>query len=65
MREPANVDTVLSFLIAIGIVGFGFWAMTKGIARSDWPAIWSLLGMMPVIVGLISLYFTICEVKTG
>ncbi len=49
------MDTVLSLLISAGIIAFGVWVVAGTIA-AGWPLVWTLMGLLPVIVGLISLY---------
>jgi hypothetical protein len=49
------MDTALSFLISVGIIAFGVWVVAMTIDES-WSLAWSLMGMLAVIVGLISLY---------
>jgi hypothetical protein len=48
------MDTVLSFLISAGIVAFGAWVVAGTIA-AGWPLVWTLMGLLAVMVGLISL----------
>ena len=47
------MDTVLSFLISAGIIAFGVWVVA-GTITAGWP--WTLMGLLAVIVGLLSLY---------
>jgi len=56
------MDTVLSFLISAGIVAFGVWVVAGTIAVG-WPLA-SLMGLLAVIVGLLSLFGSAREVKT-
>jgi hypothetical protein len=49
------MDRALSFLISAGIAAFGIWIIGSTI-RSGSPSVWTLLGILPVIVGSISLY---------
>jgi hypothetical protein len=48
------MDTVLSFLISAGIIAFGVWVVVATIA-AGLPLAWTLLGLLPVIVGSFSL----------
>jgi hypothetical protein len=50
------MDTVLAYLISIGIVGFGVWIVAADIAGSDIVPIWIVLGLLPIAVGLMSLF---------
>jgi hypothetical protein len=56
------MDTVFSFLISAVIIAFGVWVVAVTIA-TGWP--WTLMGMLAVIVGLISLYGSVRDAKTG
>jgi hypothetical protein len=47
------MDTVFSFLISAGIIAFGVWVVVSTIA-AGWA--WTLMGLLAVIVGLLSLY---------
>jgi hypothetical protein len=59
--EPI-MDTVLSLLISDGIIAFGVWVVAGTIA-AGWPLAWTLMGLLTVIVGLISLYGSVREAK--
>jgi hypothetical protein len=54
LRPLAIMDTVLSFLISAGIIAFGVWVVVATIA-AGLPLAWTLLGLLPVIVGSFSL----------
>jgi hypothetical protein len=47
----ANMDAAFSFLISIGIIAFGVWIVAATIATGS-----TLLGLLTVVVGSISLY---------
>ena len=49
------MDTTISFLISAGIIAFGVWIVAGTIAAGS-PLTWTLMGLLPVVVGLISLY---------
>ena len=49
------MDTVLSLLISVGIIAFGVWIVAGALAAGS-PLAWTLMGLLTVIVGLISLY---------
>jgi hypothetical protein len=55
------MDTVLSLLISAGIIAFGVWVVA-GTITAGWP--WTLMGLLAVIVGLLSLYESVQEAKT-
>jgi len=52
------MDMVLSFLISAGIIAFGVWVVVSTIA-AGW--VWTLLGLIAVIVGLLSLYGSVWD----
>jgi hypothetical protein len=58
----ANMDAAFSFLISVGIIAFGIWIVAGTIA-ADSPLAWTLIGLLPAIVGSISLYQAIRDVK--
>ena len=49
------MDEALSFLISAGIIAFGIWVVAGTIA-AGWPLAWTLMGLLAVTIGLISLY---------
>ena len=61
--EPI-MDTVLSFLISVGIIAFGVWIVAGTIAAGSLLG-WTLMGMTPVAMGLISLFSEIRSDKTA
>jgi hypothetical protein len=52
------MDMVLSFLISAGIIAFGVWVVVSTIA-AGW--VWTLLGLIAVIGGLLSLYGSVWD----
>jgi hypothetical protein len=56
------MDTVLSLLISVGIIAFGVWIVAGTLAAGS-PLAWTLMGLLTVIVGLISLYGSVREAK--
>jgi hypothetical protein len=50
-----EMDTALSYLISAGIIAFGVWIIL-GTLTAGTPLAWTLLGLLPVLVGSISLY---------
>ena len=56
------MDRVLSFLISVGIIAIGVWVVAGTIA-AGWPLA-ALMGLLPVIVGSLSLYGAIWEART-
>jgi hypothetical protein len=58
------MDTVLSFLISAEIIAFGAWVVAGTIA-AGWPLAWTLMGLLALIVGLISLYGSVRDAKTA
>jgi hypothetical protein len=55
------MDMVLSLLISAGIIAFGVWVVAETIT-AGWP--WTLMGLLAVIVGLLSLYGSVQEAMT-
>jgi hypothetical protein len=56
------MNRALSLLISAGIVGFGIWIMAHAITAGS-AVVWTLMGIPPVGVGLISLYQAITEAR--
>jgi hypothetical protein len=54
---------VLSFLISAGIIAFGVWVVA-GTIIAGWPLAWTLMGLLAVIVGLLSLYGSVRDART-
>ena len=57
------MDEALSFLISAGIIAFGIWVVAGTIA-AGWPLAWTLMGLLAVTIGLISLYGSVQDAKT-
>ena len=57
------MDTVFSLLISVGIIAFGVWIVAGTLAAGS-PLAWTLMGLLTVIVGLISLYGSVREART-
>ena len=58
------MNDAFSFSISIGIIAFGVW-ITAGTIGAGAHLAWMLLGLLPVIVGTISLYLAIREVRVA
>lgn len=56
------MDRALSLLISAGIAAFGVWIIGYTIASGS-PSGWALMGILPIIVGSISLYQAIGEAR--
>ena len=58
------MNDAFSFSISIGIIAFGIWiaAGTIGVGA---PLAWMLMGLLPVIVGAISLHLAIRDFKAA
>ena len=56
------MDAAFSFLISVGIIAFGIWIVAGTIAAGS-PLAWMLMGLLTVIVGSLSLYQAIGDVK--
>jgi hypothetical protein len=58
------MNDAFSLSISVGIIVFGLWIAASAIG-ADSSLAWMLLGLLPVIVGTISLYLTIGEIKAA
>jgi hypothetical protein len=56
------MNAVLSFLISTGIIAFGLWTITCSVEAGS-PVGFTVIGILPVAIGSISLYGAICEAK--
>jgi hypothetical protein len=56
------MNAAFSFLISVGILALGIWIVAGSIAAGS-PLGWTLLGLLAVIVGSISLYEAVRDVK--
>ena len=56
------VNAAFSFSISVGILVLGIWVAASTIAVGS-PLGWTLLGLLTVVVGSISLYEAIYDVK--
>jgi hypothetical protein len=56
------MNATFSFLISIGIIAFGIWIVAGTIGAGS-PLAWALMGLLTVIVGSISLYQSIRNLK--
>jgi hypothetical protein len=56
------MNAILSVLISAGIIAFGLWTITCSIEAGS-PIGFTLMGVLPVVVGLLSLYDSICEIR--
>jgi len=54
------MDRALPFLISAGIAAFGAWIIIHATGSGS-SLVWTLLGILPVVVGSISLYQAIGE----
>jgi len=59
-----NMDTALSYLISAGIIAFGVW-IVAGTVTAGSPMAWTLTGLLPMVVGSVSLYQVVRDVKTA
>jgi len=55
------MNDAVSFSISIGIIGFGIWIASGTIGAGSHLG-WMLIGLLPVMVGTISLYLAVREV---
>jgi hypothetical protein len=56
------MNAAFSFLISVGILALGIWIVAGSIAAGS-PLGWTLMGLLAVIVGSISLYDAVRDVK--
>ncbi len=56
------MNAAFSFLISIGILALGIWIVAGSIAAGS-PLGWTLMGLLTVIVGSISLYDAVRDVR--
>lgn len=57
------MDTLVAYLISIGLIAFGIGIVVFGaMTASGWLLVWTIFGLMPVVVGILSLF---CEVRNG
>jgi hypothetical protein len=49
------METVVAYLISIGIIAFGIWIVAWTLAVGS-PLAWTLMGLVTVAVGSLSLY---------
>jgi hypothetical protein len=49
------MDAAFSYLISVGLIAFGVW-IAAAKAGSGSLLVWTLVGLIPVVVGLISLF---------
>jgi hypothetical protein len=60
------MNDAFSFSISLGIIAFGIWIATGTVGAGSHLAshlAWMLMGLLPVIVGTISLYLAIRDVR--
>jgi hypothetical protein len=51
------MDTAVSYLISTGLIAFGAWIVFAAVnASSGSLLVWTIMGLMPVAVGLFSLF---------
>lgn len=58
------MNDAVSFSISLGIIAFGIWIVAGTIGAGSDLA-WMLIGLLPVVVGMISLYLAIREVRVA
>jgi hypothetical protein len=58
------MNDACSLSISVGIIAFGIWIAVGAIGAGAHLA-WMLMGLLPVIVGTISLYLAIRDVKVA
>ena len=58
------MDTELSYLISAGIIAFGVW-IAVGTVTAGSPMAWTFTGLVPIVVGSISLYQVVSGDKSA
>ena len=58
------MNDACSVSISVGIIAFGLWIAAGTISAGSHLA-WMLMGLLPIIVGTISLYLAIRDVKVA
>jgi len=58
------MDTAFSYLISAGIIAFGVWIVV-GTVTAGSPMAWTFTGLVPMVVGTISLYQVVSGVKSA
>ena len=58
------MNDAFSLSISVGIIAFGIWIIAGTIGAGS-PLAWMLMGLLPVIIGTISLCLAIREVKVA
>ena len=56
------MNDAFSLSISVGIIAFGIW-IAAGTIGAGSPLAWALMGLLPVIIGTISLSLAIREVR--
>ena len=58
------MNDACSLSISVGIIAFGIW-IAAGTIGAGSPVAWTLMGLLPVMIGTISLCLAIREVKVA
>ena len=58
------MNDACSLSISVGIIAFGIW-IAAGTIGAGSPVAWMLMGLLPVMIGTISLCLAIREVKVA
>ncbi len=58
------MNDAFSLSISVVIIAFGIW-IAAGTIGAGSPLAWMLIGLLPIIVGTVSLYLAIREVKVA
>jgi hypothetical protein len=57
------MDAALSYLISAGIIAFGVWIVVGTVTAGSMT--WTFAGLVPMVVGSISLYQVVSGVKSA
>lgn len=53
----SKMDTLFSYLISLGLIAFGIWIVAAAArATSGSLLLWTIIALMPVVVGPLSLF---------
>ena len=64
LGKGTHMDRALSLLISAGIAAFGVWIVGYTMASGS-PLGWTFMGILPIILGSISLYQAIGETRVA
>ena len=55
--KASNMDTLVAYLISIGLIAFGIGIVVFGAKTASGSLlVWTIFGLMPVVVGILNLF---------